>query len=76
MSCVVESYTVRQVQLVVLSDYQISKQYKGKLVKSDDALCLPIHCTKIVSAGIDKAIVTSLCNFCDVGLEHIVEVLL
>ena len=60
MSCVVEGCTMRPVQLV----------------KSDDVLCLPIHCTKIVAAEIDMTTVTLLCNFHDVGLEHIVEVLL
>jgi hypothetical protein len=60
MSCVVEGCTTRPAQLV----------------KSDDVLCLPIHCTKIVAAEIDMATVTSLCNFCDVGLEHFAEVLL
>jgi hypothetical protein len=74
MSSVVESSTVRQVQLVVLYDHQVQKHYKGKLVESDDALCLPIHCTKVVAAEIDTATVTSLCNVCDVGLEHIVDV--
>jgi hypothetical protein len=32
--------------------------------------------TSYHSAEIDAATVTSLCNFRDVGLEHIVEVLL
>jgi hypothetical protein len=47
-----------------------------ELVESNDALCLPVHFSKIVAAEIDTATVTSLCNFCDEGLEHIVEVLL
>jgi hypothetical protein len=46
------------------------------MVKSHDALCLPTHCTKIVAAEIDTAAVTLLCQFCDVGLEHIVTVVL